>query len=208
MARHSAQAGFLAILFLAQSPAVAEELDRLDLGGFIGVHLFNDDNELGQDDFDQADSLGNAFAFGIRIALRLVPNLSAEGELGFTSSRSRLEAVDVVQFGWRAHGLFHPVTLAGGRLEPFALLGAGASTASSNDPERFRNDTDFVVHTGLGARVRIGADWGARIDARLALPPSSASETVTTDWEFLAAVYRSFGTRPAPSPTLSAPSSP
>ncbi|HUS63036.1 MAG TPA: OmpA family protein [Kofleriaceae bacterium] len=173
--------------------------DKMQIGGFAGIHVFNDDNELGQDDFDDAGSLENALAFGVRVARRIVTTVSAEVELALIPTNMRKEDVDVTVFGWRIHGLFHPIALMDQRLEPFLLFGAGGSTASSADPDIFGSETDFVVHAGVGARFQAGKDWGVRLDGRLLLPPSSASETVTHDWEVLLGFYKTFGkTEPAP----------
>src|SRR5690348_2449487 len=134
--------------------------DKMQIGGFAGIHVFNDDNELGQDDFDDAGSLENALAFGVRVARRIVTTVSAEVELALIPTNMRKEDVDVTVFGWRIHGLFHPIALMDQRLEPFLLFGAGGSTASSVDPAIFGSETDFVVHAGAGARFQAGDDWG------------------------------------------------
>ena len=187
----------VAALLAAIPPATAAADEELELGGFAGVHLFNDDNELGQDDYAAAGSLENAPTLGVRVSRRIAPMVSAEGELAIAASNMRVEDVDVVVFGWRVQGLYHPVRL--GRFEPFALFGVGGSTAASSDTELFQNDTDLVVHAGLGARIAIGPNWGVRLDARLALPPSSDSESVTADGEILLGLWKAFGP-PAPPP--------
>jgi outer membrane protein OmpA-like peptidoglycan-associated protein len=192
----------IAALLAAILPATAAADEELELGGFAGVHLFNDDNELGQDDYAAAGSLENAPTLGVRVGRRIAPMVSAEGELAIAASNMRVEDVDVVVFGWRVQGLYHPVRL--GRFEPFALFGAGGSTAASSDTDLFFNDTDLVVHAGLGARIAIGPNWGVRLDGRLALPPSSDSESVTADGEIFLGLWKSFGP-PAPPPPPPAP---
>ncbi len=187
-----------ALLVTVEHGAVRAD-DKMQIGAFAGIHVFNDDNELGQDDFDDAGSLENALAFGVRVARRIVATVSAEAELALIPTNTRRTDVDVTVFGWRIHGLFHPIALMDQRLEPFLLFGAGGSTASSADPDLFDSETDFVVHAGAGARFQAGKDWGLRLDGRLLLPPSSASETVTHDWEVLLGFYKTFGkTEPAP----------
>ena len=194
-----------AALLVTLEPGAARADDKMQIGGFAGIHVFNDDNELGQDDFAEADSLENALTFGVRVARRIVAMVSAEAELALIPTNVRDRDVDVTVFGWRVQGLFHPIALVQGRLEPFALFGAGGSTASSVDPDLFGSETDFVVHAGVGARFQGGADWGVRLDGRLLLPPSSASETVTHDWEVLVGLYKTFGaTAPAPAPAPAA----
>ena len=192
----------VAALLAAIHPATAAA-DELELAGFAGAHLFNDDNELGQDDYAAAGSLENAPTFGVRVGRRFAPVISAEGELAITTSNMRVEDVDVVVFGWRVQGLYHPVRL--GRFEPFALFGAGGSTAAANDTDLFQNDTDLVVHVGLGARFAIGTNWGVRLDGRIALPPSSDSESVTADGEILLGLYKSFGPPAPPAPPAGQP---
>jgi outer membrane protein OmpA-like peptidoglycan-associated protein len=187
----------IAAVLAAILPATAAADEELELGGFAGAHIFNDDNELGQDDFAAAGSLENAPTFGVRVGRRIAQQVSAEGELAIATSNMRIEDVDVIVFGWRVQGLYHPVRL--GRFEPFALFGVGGSTAASSDTDLFQNDTDLVFHAGLGARVALGPNWGVRLDARLALPPSSDSESVTADGEILVALWKSFGP-PAPPP--------
>jgi len=177
----------------------------MEVGFYAGAHLWSDNNELGQPDgAAHTHSPENGLVFGIRAARRIIPLISGEGELALAPSKVRgHEDVDVVQIGWRAHALVHPWTLAGGAIEPFALFGAGGSTAASTDTEVLGNDTDFVVHAGLGARYQAALDWGLRLDARLLLPPSSASETVTAEWEILLGFSRRFG-RPPPAPPADA----
>jgi len=176
----------------------ADADEELELGGFAGIHMFNDDNELGQDDYGAAGSLENAAAFGVRVARAFADMVSAEGELAIVPSNMRIEDVDVVVFGWRVQGLYHPVKLD--RFEPFALFGVGGSTAASSDLDLFQNDTDLVVHAGLGLKVALGDDWGVRLDGRLALPPSSDSESVTADGEILLGLYKGFGPPAPPAP--------
>ena len=195
-------AALAAVLTLRAGPAAADD-DAMHIGGFAGYHLFNDDNELGQDDVPEASSLEHSLVYGIRVSHRIIDIVTGEGELAFAPTRVRGtdDRIDVIQFGWRGHAMLHPPRPLAGRLLPFALFGAGGSTAASNDTRVLRNDTDFVVHAGVGARLRIGGDWGARLDLRLALPPSSESESVTAEGEFVIGVYRSFGrAKPAPPP--------
>ena len=192
-----------AVLATGAGPAAADD-DAMHIGGFAGYHLFNENNELGQDDVPEASSLEHSLVYGIRVSHRIIDVVTGEGELAFAPTRVRGtdDRIDVIQFGWRGHAMLHPARPLAGRLLPFALFGAGGSTAASNETRILRNDTDFVVHAGVGARLRIGEDWGARLDVRLALPPSSESESVTAEGEFMIGLYRSFGRarKPAPPP--------
>ena len=195
----------VAALLAAIHPRSAAADQELELGAFGGAHLFNDDNELGQDDFAAAASLENSPTFGVRVARRFAEMVSAEGELAIAPSNVRIADVDVVVFGWRLQGLYHPVRID--RFEPFALFGVGGSTGASSDTDLFQNDTDLVVHAGVGLRVALGPNWGLRLDGRLALPPSSDSESVTADGEILLGLYKAFGP-PAPPPAAAPPCPP
>ena len=188
-------AGSLAAIafLLLQAPTANAEREG-EFGGFAGVHVFNDDNELGVVDSTNADSLGNALTFGIRAAFALSGMVDLEGELAIAPTTGRDSGVDVVAFGWRGHALVH---FMDGRFRPFALAGVGGSTSSSEDERLIGSDTDFVFHGGLGAKYAIQDNWGVRFDARLILPPSSANDSLTTDAEFLVGLYKNFGPVPA-----------
>ncbi len=174
-------------------PSSANAEREGEFGAFAGIHIFNDDNELGVVDDSDADSLENAITFGIRAAYAITGLIDLEGELAIIPTSARDAGTDVVALGWRGHALVHFME---GRFSPFALLGVGGSTASSEDERRVASDTDFVVHGGLGAKYDIEDNWGVRFDARLLLPPSSANESLTTDAEFLLGLYKTFGDEP------------
>jgi OmpA-OmpF porin, OOP family len=184
----------LALALLA-APASAVADNRMEVGGFAGAHLYNDDNELGVVDLADAPSLAHGVAFGVRVAFAFVPMLAAEGELAVVPTTVRDSEVDVLNLNWRLHGV---VQLGGGRLRPFALLGVGGSTSQSSDPDLLDNDTDLVGQLGVGAKLRGGRDWGVRFDARALLVPSSAGPGPTTDWELTVGLYRTFGAPAAP----------
>jgi OOP family OmpA-OmpF porin len=171
--------------------AAADDGDKpgFEIGGFAGAHLFNDDNEIGVDDFEDADSPKNSVAFGIRLGYWLHSLVSVEGVVSVAPTETRETATPVTVIGWRANALVH---FTDTRLQPFALLGVGFLTSSPRDQEDIRTDTDFLGHVGIGARYRIGDNWGVRADARLLLPPSSADDFVTTDWELLVGLYKTF----------------
>jgi len=183
-----------ALAILLALPSLAHAERDGEFGAFAGLHVFNDDNELGVVDSSNADSLGNAIAFGIRAAYAITDMLDLEGELAIMPTSAREAGTDVVAFGWRGHALFHFME---GRFRPFALAGLGGSTASSEDERLVSSDTDLVFHGGLGAKYSVEDNWGVRFDARLLIPPSSASDSLTTDAEFLLGLYKTFGDEPA-----------
>jgi OOP family OmpA-OmpF porin len=197
---------------LALAPAAARADDDaaaivdgqpLELGVFVGAHLFSDVNELGAYDHDPyGTSPADAFTFGLRLGGRVLPRLRLEGELALAPTHSRALDAGLMVIGWRAHAtydVFH------GRVVPFVLLGAGGSTLSSSKPKVLYDDTDFVPEAGVGARVAIGPSWGLRVDGRMLLPPATTGPGSTVDWELLAGVYASYGgkkaaPRPPPAP--------
>ncbi len=186
-------ATFAAVAFLFLQTRAANAEREGEFGAFAGYHIFNENNELGVSDSETADSLENALTFGIRASWGVTSLVDVEGELAVLPSSSREADVDVVAFGWRAHALVH---FMDGSFRPFALLGGGGLSSSSEDERIIGSDTDFVFHAGLGAKYDIQDNWGVRLDARLLLPPSSDSDSVTTDAEFLLGVYRTFGSEP------------
>lgn len=194
-----------ALLVGAAGSARADE--RIELGGFVGAHIFNDDIELGTFDEPDPDTPQHGVAFGPRFGFHFTPILAAEGELAIIPGKSRDQHADVVVFGWRAHALVH-FTGPDVPLRPFALAGVGALTSSSEDSEVIDEDTDALFHGGVGAKLDLGDDWGVRLDGRVYFPPSSASDLVTTDFAVHIGIYRRFSATPAPPAPAPAPAAP
>jgi OOP family OmpA-OmpF porin len=192
-------AALVSSLLAIAAPSVAgadDDKPGFEIGGFAGAHLFSDDNEIGVDDFEDADSPRNSVTFGIRLGYWLHSLVSVEGEVSVSPTETRESATPVTVIGWRANALVH---FTDTRLQPFALLGLGFLTSSPRDQEDIRTDTDLLGHVGVGARYRVGDNWGVRADARLLFPPSSADDFITTDWELLVGLYKTFsGEKPAP----------
>ena len=195
----------LALILPLGSARSARADDKMSIGGFIGGHIYNRHNELGQADEPDSQSIGDSLAFGVRVSRRLIDAVSVEGELGIMPGRARADSsVDVVQLAWRAQGLLHPLRLSSGRIIPFWLVGAGGSTSSSSNQEVVRNDTDFLLYTGLGTRIQVDHNWGVRVDARVLFPPSTRSGGFTTDWEAMIGLYKTFPDAPPPPAARSA----
>lgn len=178
----------------------------IELGGFVGAHLFNDDNELGVRDEAGATSINSSFGFGFRLGFPIWNKLSLEGELALAPTSARdsascgddtsVECPSVLAFGWRASVLWDFLG-AESRVRPFALAGFGAMTSSSNDKAIIDTDTDLVGHLGGGVKIlvneRDSGAWGVRADARALFPASSSSDGLTTDFEVWGGVYVTFG---------------
>ena len=175
---------------------------NVEIGGMAGVHVFNQDNELGVFDVPDAPSQRNSLLLGVRAGVYFSELLGVEVELGMVPTAARVAAdhYGMVDITYRAQVVAQfPVS---SKLVPFVLAGAGAfsivssSNQSIGPADRTRyiasGDTDPVTYFGIGAKYRVSDAWGLRLDARLLLPPSSASTGVTIDFEALASVYFSF----------------
>src|SRR5262249_2040916 len=113
----------------------------------------------------------------------------------------------VVRYGVNA---IYQLNLGTLPIKPFALVGLGWMSNSSERDDILMDDTDFVTHAGLGARVPLGDSWGLRVHGRIPVPPSSAGKGVTVDGEALLSIYKLFGGgHEAPAPAApAAPSDP
>ena len=193
------------LLLVIPGVAAAEpvgERARFEIGGFAGAHLFSDDNEIGVDDFSDADSPSSSIAFGIRVGYWLHPLLVTEAEVTVAPTETRDSATPVTVYGWRLNAL---INFTDKKIQPFALVGAGFLTSSPRDQEDIRTDTDFLGHLGLGSRLWLGDDWGVRADVRLLLPPSSEDDFATVDWQILVGLYKTFSSAPPRSAKPAAP---
>jgi OOP family OmpA-OmpF porin len=191
-----AAAGLLA-LTLAVPQAHAD--NELELGGFGGLHVFSKSNEIGVADVPDALSPQNSFILGFRLSYALNAMLAIEGEVGFLPAKVRDSTAELLGLVYRLEGVAH-FGPADKKLRPFALLGFGGMTTSSSEPNTIYSDDDFVFHGGGGVKYRMGEGWGVRGDVRLLLPPSSASESVTTDFEILLGLYATYPRKTVPPP--------
>jgi len=183
---------------------------NVGIGGTAGVHLFNDDNELGVEDVDAAPSVKNSALFGLRVGVFFTNLLGVEAEVGLLPSEARGAGFGVTSLTYRAHVV---AQLLGKnpdqKLIPFVLAGGGFFTVVSadngdvlNDPtQNVFKDTDGVFYAGIGAKYRGGASWGVRADARVLLAPSSVNNpigepdesNITADFEALLSFYVDLG---------------
>jgi OOP family OmpA-OmpF porin len=176
----------------------AAHADRIDLGLFGGIHAFSFENELGSRDIPDNATLKNALDIGLRVGYGLTRLLSVEGEVDFHPTGIRGTDDSVLVLGWRASGVFDLGTNA---QRPFLLLGLGGATSMSDNEDLIANDTDFVVHGGLGLKFDFSGGWGARADFRVLLPPSTDTNGPTSELEVLLGVTKSFGgEQPPPAP--------
>ncbi len=179
---------------------------EVELGGFIGEHVFSKDNELGVEDGFDTDSPESALSPGVRLGVAPLPYLSIEGEATLMPSSSKFTDTDLTILGFRVHGIFQP-KIGDSKFRPFGLIGFGAMTV---DPRRdgaarldeIEQDLDTMIHLGAGLKYEFLDTVGARADLRLLLPPSSAGGGRTSDWEMFVGVYKTFGGGGDRSPSL------
>ena len=176
----------------------AAHADRIDLGLFGGIHAFSYENELGSRDIPDNDTIVGSLDIGLRVGYGLTRLLSVEGEVDFHPTKIRNTDDSLLILGYRVSGVFD---LGTNPQRPFVLLGIGGATSFSDNEERIANDTDFVVHGGLGIKFDFSGGWGGRADFRMLFPPSTDTNGPTTEIEAFLGVTKSFGgEQPAPAP--------
>jgi outer membrane protein OmpA-like peptidoglycan-associated protein len=175
-------------------PAHADR--EIEVGGFLGHHWWNDDNELGRDDEAQ-DPIDNSFIAGLRAALRVREAVSIEGELAYLPASTRDNDIGASVLAYRLQLLVHPWRFASNKLEPFGVIGIGGTTVFSDDTSVLFDDSDFVWHVGVGARYYLRHDLGIRLDVRLPVAPAVV-DTATMDAEVLVGLFKTFGGREEP----------
>ena len=185
-------------------PRMARADRAIEVGGFLGAHIFSEDNELGVYEEPGAPSPKNGLIGGVRVAAALFGRLDLEAELGLTPTTVRDADADVMVIALRGHALFH-FAAPRAKLRPFVLVGAGSQTSSSSNRTIIDLDTDFAAHAGAGVKYRLGKRWGVRVDGRVVLPPSSDSSSVVTDFEGLLGIYGRFGDEGPAAPAVVAP---
>jgi OOP family OmpA-OmpF porin len=168
---------------------------NVEVGVTAGLHTFNDDNELGVADTPDATSPRNTALFGLRIGFTVNDMLGIEVEGGVLPTEDRNLVYDLWIATARAHLIAQfRAENPDNQLVPFAVVGAGGLfVVKSDKEERIGKDEDFYPYIGVGAKYRVENGWGLRGDVRALFPPSSDSESLTLDTEFLLSVYKEFG---------------
>jgi len=207
-----------------RADVAAPRLRTIDLGGFVGVHAFPGDIELGNS-WAAEQTPHTAVVLGGRVGLTLLPDLApastldpqlgVEGELALALA-STGESVEggrdsyfAPVFGWRAHGIFRLRTA--GVVHPHLVVGVGGESVASRSPFMF-NDTDAAFYWGAGLTWQASRSWTARADLRHELTAGRMDDPVST-FELHLGVERSFELGggageplppPAPAPIASA----
>jgi outer membrane protein OmpA-like peptidoglycan-associated protein len=166
--------GALPLLALAAAAAAPAAAEPLQVGGWFGPRVFSGDSRLGYIPGEPYLGLSSAIAFGPRVGYPLLPWLVPELELGFAPAQT--ETMTVVDRPTRVYWLDPRVQarfelMPGGRLQPFALAGAGAPIGLSTRQSKF--NTSIVGSGYLGGGVRFDSLKGfmLRFDARVAFLP-------------------------------------
>jgi OOP family OmpA-OmpF porin len=168
---------------------------QIDVGPFIGYHVFGVESLLGSDVGEGETTIDDGPLFGLRVGYTLLSRLGVEleGGLLLTNPRTRPEQ-DVMGFVYRANVLYRVTgDNLGGDL--YLLAGAGGVTVGESDDGAIQSDTAFMPHLGLTATVEIGDHWGVRFDGRGMLTKDT-SEDSKLNWEALFGVYYAFGRKP------------
>jgi OOP family OmpA-OmpF porin len=182
----------------------------VEIGGTVGAHIFNHNNELGVDDLEFAPSQRNSILLGLRLGAYFNDVIGVEGEFGIVPTAAREFEYSITNLTYRAH-LIAQFRAANpeAKVLPFLLVGAGAfSTIGSNNDNfmsrmnRIYEDTDAMFYAGVGLKFRMSQSWGLRLDTRFIMVPSSVNpdndpddSRVALDFEALASVYVSIGSK-------------
>jgi len=197
-----------ASLFAVAANAAAQNKKqgvKFEIGAFGGAHLFAKNSELGVADDPTLTSPKNAPAFGLRLGLVLHPMFAIEVEGIGMPTKARDTGNSVFILAGRGSLVYNimPGEIAGGKLVPFVLAGAGfhnVASASGTDYTDIKKDTDFAFHGGVGAKYYFNDIVHLRVDARAVGAPNTHAKGYSADWEFLAGIGFTLGGTEAAAP--------
>jgi len=160
------------VLLAVVVPSIAHA-DPLELGGFLGPRLFSQHSDLGYIDAAPAHPmLQDSVAFGGRIAHEFfVPWFFPEIELAFSPTKTDAvggaAAASIFWLDPRVQLRFE--LLPGRRVQPFALIGAGAPVALSSARKTIDSGVIAEGYGGVGVRLDTLKGFRVRVDARLSM---------------------------------------
>jgi OOP family OmpA-OmpF porin len=178
---------------------------RFEFGLYAGVHFFAEEHHLRlySDDSKYLSPKDNG-AFGMRFGFNLNPHVALEIDGWWTPTRTRSlnadKATDMSVFGYRLSLLVD--FIGKGPFRPFATIGAGGMASVVKKEDILPNDSDPVLHVGVGAKYYIHPRVGLRFDAIIMSPPAFASNIVSVgeetegggpDFQLLGTVFFNFG---------------
>jgi OOP family OmpA-OmpF porin len=178
MRRHSAAVlAFAAALAITTASGTARA-ESISLGGWIGPRFFADDSALGYiDTAPEHPTLTNGMVIGFRIARPIIPWIVPELELPLSITTTDRLDVTVFWFEPRAHLRFEFLP-NNKRVQPFLLLGGGASLLASTKKNIFANDAVGDGYFGIGAHAITGRGFQIRADFRIAVIPGVEKRAV------------------------------
>lgn len=141
-----------------------------EIGGYGGYTWLSQDNQIGNAP-DPKMRPGSGAVGGLRGGWHLWPFLAAEIEADLTGGQFADSHLSSALVGWRGSLRY---SLDAGDWRPFVLAGAG-SYATLWKEYGTEHDIDIAGHAGLGATYDLGANWGARADARYVLMDGAAA---------------------------------
>ncbi|MGN6108047.1 MAG: OmpA family protein [Kofleriaceae bacterium] len=169
-------------------------LAGVEIGGVAGVHVFSEDNALGDVPGPKSTSQQNSALFALRIGVGITDMFSVELEGGIIPGEPRSVLFDIVNAVYRGQVVAQfRAADPNNKLLPFVLVGAGAlQVVDSKNTDIIKEETVFTPYVGIGAKYRAQNGWGVRLDARVLLPPKKDSG-ITTDFEALLSIYKEIG---------------
>src|SRR6478735_3693095 len=76
---------------------------NVESGGMAGVHVFNEQNELGVNDIPDGNSQKNSLLVGLRIGVYFTDIIGVEGEFGVLPTEARTGGFGTTDLTYRAH---------------------------------------------------------------------------------------------------------
>ena len=157
----------------AQAPAPLASGTAFELTPYAGYMIFGDylKGPLGTSVSNSPGAI-----YGVQLGMKIYPNVSLIGNLGYTSSDitagvpflggySIAHSSTLLYDGGLQFDL--PLTTASGlSLKPFAQVGAGAMHYNIDASILQTNTTNFAANVGLGADIGLGQSLGLRLMAK------------------------------------------
>ncbi len=202
----------VAALALLGGTASAEERHRpFELGVFLGGHFFSSDSGLASAEGDPDDlNLDHGLAFGLRLGFGITRNFGFELEGIGVPTGTKSGAADMFVIGYRLSAVVH--LIGSGTVRPFILAGWGGWQGFTGDEAVIPDDTDNLIHGGVGVKIALTPAILLRLDGRILFPPAAlsgkdAGDIGTTekgktgfDFEALAGISFAFGGSEPPPP--------